>query len=166
MNKKINKNLNIIEFSSFVLSLLFMGIYLMPNNVIIVKPLTFILGTIFGFTFISIELFLLLVMNNKYRIIDITYILLSIILGVIININIPYSAFLVLVISSLVKAILRNVLVDKIYVGSRYKRYSKIFSTELKSINTNLNKVLNRNKVKVTNKGKSTSKGYAQKDLV
>ena len=166
MNKKINKNLNIIEFSSFVLSLLFMGIYLMPNNVILVKPLTFILGTIFGFTFIGIELFLLLVMNNKYRIIDITYILLSIILGVIININIPYSVFLVLVISSLVKAILRNALVDKIYVGSRYKRYSKIFSTELKSINTNLNKVLNRNKVKVTNKRKSTSKGYAQKDLV
>lgn len=165
MNKKININLNIIEFSSFVLSLLFMGIYLIQNNVILVRPLFLILGAISGFTFIAIELFLLLIMNNKYRIIDVSYILLSIILGVLININIPYSAFLIIVLSSLVKAILRIVLIDKIYVGSRYKKYSKIFTTEFKNLNTSLTKVFKKDKVKVTSKRKSTSKGYTQKDL-
>ena len=66
MNKKTILNLNIIEVSSFVLSLLFMGIYLMPTNVVLVRPLLFLLGSVFGLTFISIELFLLLVMSNKY----------------------------------------------------------------------------------------------------
>ncbi len=165
MNKKINVNLNVIEFSSFVLSLLFMGIYINPSSVIMVRPLFFILGAIFGFTFISIELFLLLIMNNKYRIIDITYILLTTILGIIINISIPYSVFLVLLLSSLIKDILRIVLIDKIYVGSRYKKYSKIFITELSNINNSINKIFNKDKVKVTSKRKSTNKGYIQKDL-
>ena len=85
MNKKNILNLNIIEVSSFILSLLFMGIYLMPTNVILVKPLLFLLGSVCGLTFISIELFLILVMSNKYRIIYISYLLLSLVLGVIIN---------------------------------------------------------------------------------
>ena len=167
MNKKININFNIVEVSSFVLSLLFMGIYLMPNNVILVRPLLFILGTIFGFTFIGIELFLLLIMNNKYRIITIGYMLLSVILGILINTMIPYSVFLVLVLSSIVKAIIRVVLNDKIYVTSRYKKYSEVFITELNELKTSINKTLNRKKVLVpaTSKKKSKNKGL-QKDLV
>ena len=169
MNKKINMNLNFIEFISFVLSLLFMGIYLIPNNIIIVKPLTFLLGAISGLTFISIELFLLLCMNNKYRVIYITYILASIILGVLINIHIPYIVFLVLVIASLVKAILRTILVDNIYIGSRYKKYSKVFITEYKDIKKRMNKIFHKKKlvqVEVKSKSKSKNKGYLQKDLV
>lgn len=167
MNKKASLNLNIIELSSFVLSLLFMGIYLMPTNVILVKPLLFLLGSICGLTFISIELFLLLVMSNKYRIIYISYVLLSIIIGVIINTQLPYSVFLVIVISSILKGMLKVLLSNKMYVGSRYKKYSKVFSTEYKELKNNINKLFSKKKVLVpiTNKKKVRSKGL-QKDLV
>ena len=167
MNKKNILNLNIIEVSSFILSLLFMGIYLMPNNVILVRPLLFLLGTIFGLTFISIELFLLLIMSNKYRIIYISYILLSLVLGILINTKLPYSVFLVIAISSILKGLFKVVLSDKIYVGSRYKKYSKILTTEYKELKTSINKLFNRKKVliPVTNKKKVRNKGL-QKDLV
>ncbi|MBR5370484.1 MAG: hypothetical protein IK137_04195 [Bacilli bacterium] len=168
MNKKVSLNLNIIEVSSFVLSLLFMGIYLMPSNVVLVRPLLFLLGSVCGLTFISIELFLILIMNNKYRIIYISYILLSLILGILINTKLPYSVFLVIAISSILKGLFKVLLSDKIYLGSRYKKYSKIFITEYKELKTNINKLFNRKKVlvPVTNKKKVRSKGYAQKDLV
>ena len=167
MNKKNILNLNIIEVSSFVLSLLFMGIYLMPTNVILVKPLLFLLGSVCGLTFISIELFLLLVMSNKYRIIYISYLLLTIILGVIINTKLPYSVFLIITISSVLKGLFKVLLSDKIYVGSRYKKYSKVFITEYKELKTNINKLFNKKKVlvPVTSKKKVRSKGL-QKDLV
>ena len=167
MNKKNILNLNIIEVSSFVLSLLFMGIYLMPTNVILVKPLLFLLGSVCGLTFISIELFLLLVMSNKYRIIYISYLLLSIILGVIINTKLPYSVFLIITISSILKGLFKVLLSDKIYVGSRYNKYSKVFITEYKELKTNINKLFNKKKVlvPVTSKKKVRSKGL-QKDLV
>ena len=167
MNKKNILNLNIIEVSSFVLSLLFMGIYLMPTNVILVKPLLFLLGSVCGLTFISIELFLILVMNNKYRIIYISYLFLSLILGVIINTKLPYSVFLIITISSVLKGLFKVLLSDKIYVGSRYKKYSKVFITEYKELKTNINKLFNKKKVlvPVTSKKKVRSKGL-QKDLV
>lgn len=167
MNKKNILNLNIIEVSSFVLSLLFMGIYLMPTNVILVKPLLFLLGSVCGLTFISIELFLLLVMSNKYRIIYISYLLLTIIIGVIINTKLPYSVFLIITISSILKGLFKVLLSDKIYVGSRYKKYSKVFITEYKELKTNINKLFNKKKVlvPVTSKRKVRSKGL-QKDLV
>ena len=167
MNKKNILNLNIIEVSSFILSLLFMGIYLMPTNVILVRPLLFLLGSVCGLTFISIELFLILIMNNKYRIIYISYILLSLVLGVLLNIKLPYSVFLVIAISSVLKGLFKVLLSDKIYMGSRYKKYSKIFITEYKELKTNINKLFNKKKVlvPVTNKKKVRSKGL-QKDLV
>ena len=162
MKKSINTKLNIIEVTSFILCLLFMGIYL--NNALVVKPIFMILGSICGFTFISIELFLLLIMNNKYRIISIIYILLSIIIGVIINTSIPYSVFLIITLCSLMKAIFRIIKLDKLYVGSRYKTYSKMFITEYNDIK----KVFSRKpkEVKVTTKRKARNKAYAQKDLV
>jgi len=167
MNKKNILNLNIIEVSSFILSLLFMGIYLMPTNVILVRPLLFLLGSVCGLTFISIELFLILIMNNKYRIIYISYILLSLVLGVLLNTKLPYSVFLVIAISSILKGLFKVLLSDKIYVGSRYKKYSKVFITEYKELKTNINKLFNKKKVlvSITNKKKVRSKGL-QKDLV
>lgn len=167
MNKKNILNLNIIEVSSFILSLLFMGIYLMPTNVILVKPLLFLLGSVCGLTFISIELFLILVMNNKYRIIYISYLFLSLILGVIINTKLPYSVFLIIAISSLLKGLFKVLLSDKIYDGKRYKKYSKLFITEYNEVKNNISKLFNKKKVlvPVTNKKKVRSKGL-QKDLV
>lgn len=167
MNKKVSLNLNIIEVSSFILSLLFMGIYLMPSNVVLVRPLLFLLGSVCGLTFIGIELFLLLVMSNKYRIIYISYLLVTLLLGIVINIELPYTVFLVIAISSLLKGIFKVVLSDKIYVGSRYKKYSKIFITEYNELKNTTNKLFTRKKalVPVTNKKKVRSKGL-QKDLV
>ena len=140
MNKKNILNLNIIEVSSFILSLLFMGIYLMPTNVILVKPLLFLLGSVCGLTFISIELFLILVMSNKYR---------------------------VIYISCLLKGLFKVLLSDKIYVGSRYSKYSKLFTTEYNEIKNNISKLFNKKKVlvPVTSKKKVRNKGL-QKDLV
>lgn len=167
MNKKNILNLNIIEVSSFILSLLFMGIYLMPTNVILVKPLLFLLGSVCGLTFISIELFLILVMSNKYRIVYISYLLLSLVLGVIINTKLPYSVFLIIAVSSLLKGLFKVLLSDKIYVGSRYSKYSKLFTTEYNEIKNNISKLFNKKKVlvPVTSKKKVRNKGL-QKDLV
>ena len=143
-----------------------MGIYLMPTNVILVKPLLFLLGSVFGLTFISIELFLLLVMSNKYRIIYIGYLLLTMILGIFINTIFPYTVFLVILVSSILKGIFKVVLSDKMYVGSRYNKYSKIFITEYNELKNNITRLFNIKKVlvPVSNKKKSTSKEL--KDLV
>lgn len=167
MNKKNILNLNIIEVSSFILSLLFMGIYLMPTNVILVRPLLFLLGSVCGLTFISIELFLLLIMNNKYRMLYIGYMLLSVILGIFINTIFPYSVFLIIALSSILKGAFKVLLSDKIYVGSRYNKYSKIFITEYNELKNTISKIFNRKKVlvEVTNKKKVRNKGL-QKDLV
>lgn len=167
MNKKISLNLNIIEVSSFILCLLFMGIYLMPTNVVIVKPLLFLLGMICGLTFISIELFLVLIMKNKYKTIYISYILLSGILGVLINTKLPYSVFLVIAISSIIKAIFKTFLNNKIYENKTYKKYSKIFIDEYNTIKCSISKVFKKKQlVPANNKRIIRNKEYIQKDLI
>ena len=168
MNKKVNLYLNSIEFITYVSFLLFMGLYL-NNNIIILKQSLFLIGGISLLVFIGIELFLLLIMNNKVKIGYISYILFSIILGVLINTKVPYGAFITFITFSLTKNILRVLLVDKLYLSKEYKRYTKMFNIEIKDFKKRVNKTFNRNKVVIpvgsiiTNKRK-TNKGL-QKDL-
>ncbi len=168
MNKKVNLYLNSIEFITYVSFLLFMGLYL-NNNIIILKQFLFLIGGISLLTFIGIELFLLLIMNNKVKIGYISYILFSIILGVLINTKVPYGAFITFITFSLTKNILRVLLVDKLYLSKEYKRYTKMFNIEIKDFKIRVNKTFNRNKVvipvgNITTNKRKTNKGL-QKDL-
>jgi len=168
MNKKVSLYLNGFEFITYVLSLSLMGIYL-NTNIIVISPLMFLLGAISGLTFIGIELFLLLVMNTKARLAYISYLLISVILGVLINIKVPFGAFIVFVVFSLTKNILRVLLVDKLYVAKEYKKYAKIFNLEVTDFKKRMNKTFNRTKVvipvgNVSTSKKKTNKGY-KKDL-
>ena len=168
MNKKVNLYLNGFEFITYILSLSLMGIYL-NTNIIVVSPLMFLLGAISGLVFIGIELFLLLVMNTKARLAYITYLLISIILGVLINIKVPFGAFVVFAVFSLTKNILRVLLTDKLYVAKEYKKYSKMFNLEVTDFKKRINKTFNRTKVvipaeDVAPSKRKTNKGY-KKDL-
>lgn len=168
MNKKESLYLNSIEFISYVLSLVLMGLYL-NNNIIGLKQTLFLLGATCGLVFIGIELFLLLVMNNKARLAYISYLLISIVLGVLINTKIPFGAFIVFIVFSLTKNVLRFLLTDKLYITKEYKKYAKIFDVEVKDLKKNVSKTFNRNKVVIPAKdivvGKKTRKNYAKKDL-
>ncbi|MBQ9018769.1 MAG: hypothetical protein IJ097_00470 [Bacilli bacterium] len=168
MNKKVNLYLNGFEFITYILSLSLMGIYL-NINIIVIRQLIFLLGAISGLVFIGIELFLLLIMNNKSRFAYITYMLFSIILGTIINTKIPYSAFIIFSIFSLTKDILRLLLVEKIYDKKLYKRYAKMFNIEVKDLEKRVIKTFNRTKVVIpvgnlTTFKRKTNKEY-KKDL-
>ena len=168
MNKKVSLYLNGFEFITYILSLSLMGIYL-NTNIIVVSPLMFLLGAISGLTFIGIELFLLLVMNNKARLAYISYLLISVVLGVLINTKVPFGAFIVFIVFSLTKDILRVLLVDKLYVAKEYKKYAKIFKLEVKDFKKRINNTLNRTKLVIptgnlNNTKKKTNKGY-KKDL-
>lgn len=168
MNKKVSLYLNGFEFITYILSLSLMGIYL-NTNIIVVSPLMFLLGAISGLVFIGIELFLLLVMNNKARLAYISYLLISVILGVLINNNVPFGAFVVFVVFSLTKNILRVLLVDKLYVEKEYKKYAKMFNLEVKDFKKRMSKTFTRTKVvvpvnNVNTPKRKTNKGY-KKDL-
>ena len=168
MNKKLSLYLNGIEFITFMLSLSLMGLYL-NTNIIVVSPILFLLGAISGLVFIGIELFLLLIMNNKSRIAYTVFMLIDIILAVLVNTKIPFASFIIFATLSLTKNILRVLLTDKLYDKKLYKRYAKIFNVEVKDIEKRVNKTFNRNKVVIpvgeleVNK-KKTNKGY-KKDL-
>lgn len=169
MNRKVNLYLNGLEFITYVLSLAFMGLYL-NSNIIVVSPLLFLIGAILGLTFIGIELFLLLIMNNKARIGYIAYILINVAFGVLINTKIPFGCFITFTTFSLAKDVLRVLLVDKLYVEEEYKYYAKVFNIEVKDFQKRVNKTFNRTKVvipvgNITTPKRKTSKGY-QKDLV
>ncbi len=170
MNKKVNLYLNSIEFITYVSFLLFMGLYL-NNNIIILKQFLFLIGGISLLTFIGIELFLLLIMNNKSKIAYIGYMLFSIILGVLINIKVSYGAFIIFITFSLTKDILRVLFVDKLYESKEYKRLAKMFNIEVKDFRKHIKNTFNKTRVVIPvgniafNK-KKNNKGYAQKDLV
>ena len=71
-------------------------------------------------------------MKNKYRLLDIGYILLEIVLAVLISAKIPFSFFIVLPTLNVGRNLLRISLVDKLYIPKEFNRYCKMFGIKIK----------------------------------
>ena len=127
MNKKANLYLNIIELLSMIISLILLNNYLTNNN-----PLVLVLSILFLILFVSCELFLFILLDNKVKVFYIFYIVTSIIISTVINSKIPFSAIQVITIFSALKSALRLVLVDKIYIPKEFDYYSKMFGIKIK----------------------------------
>lgn len=137
MNKRANLYLNIYEFILFILSLSCIGLCMILNEGTfpvpeILKIVSLGIGLITAILFISIEAFLFLLMNTKSRLLFLFCIILEIAIAIIVNIKIPFSAFLVFMVCSLLKDSLRIKLVEKIYIPKEFNRYCKMFNIKVK----------------------------------
>ena len=91
-----------------------------------------LIGFICGIIFISIESFLFILMKNKYRLSEIGYILVEIVLAVLISAKVPFSFFIVLPVLNITRNLLRISLVDKLYIPKEFNRYCKMFDIKIK----------------------------------
>ena len=136
MNKRANLYLNIYSFIAFILSLSCLGLtvtlkelpYALP---IMIKSISYIVGIASGLLYIAIEVFLVLLMNNKSKIGYISYMLVDIALAVLINTIIPFSCFIVFIILKLTRDILKIKLVNVIYIPKEFDRYCKMFGIKV-----------------------------------
>ena len=91
MNKRVNLYLNILEFFFFVLAMLFLYFYFKYTNIqFLLRNSFFLCGSIMGFIFIAIELFLFILMKTKTKIIYITFLLIDVVLAVLLNVKVPF----------------------------------------------------------------------------
>lgn len=137
MNKRANLYLNIYEFILFILSLSCIGLCMILNEGTlpvpeILKSVSLGIGLITAILFISIEVFLFLLMNTKSRLLFLFCIVLEIAIAIIVNTKIPFSAFLVFIVCSLLKDSLRIKLVEKIYIPKEFNHYCKLFNIKVK----------------------------------
>ena len=137
MNKRANLYLNIYEFFLFVLSLSCIGLCMILSELTlpvpeIIKIVSLGIGLIATILFISIEAFLFLLMSTKSKLLFLFCIILEIVIAILINIKIPFSAFLVFMVCSFLKNSLRIKLVEKIYIPKEFNRYCKMFNIKVK----------------------------------
>lgn len=137
MNKRANLYLDIYEFIAFILSLSCIGLCMTLGELSFPVPEIFKMGILgigilSGILFISIEVFLFLLMNTKSRVLYLLFIIIDIVIATGVNILVPFSAFLVFIIMSFIKDFLRIKLVDKLYIPKEFNRYCKMFSIKVK----------------------------------
>lgn len=133
MNKRANLYLNIYELLSFVFMVCFMESYLYFNQLLpIYRTLLLIVSMISGILFISMELFLFLLLNKKSKAVYILYLLIDLGLAVYLTIKIPFAGFVVFLLFSTIKNILRVLLVKVIYIPKEFDRYCKMFGIKVR----------------------------------
>ena len=133
MNKRANLYLNGFGMISFILTFLNMWVFLsLSSQFFILKNLTALLGFAFLLFFVSIELFLFMLLNRKTKIFLGIYWIMTIVFMVFLTIRVPYSGFLLLAFSKLLKDSGRILLVDKIYIPKEFNRYCKMFGITIK----------------------------------
>lgn len=137
MNKRANIYLNIFGVISFILTIILITLSLRLETLsyhtpYILRMLVTLLGFICGIIFISIESFLFILMKNRYRLIEIGYVLIEIVLAVLISAKIPFAFFIVLPILNVGRNLLRISLVDKLYIPKEFNRYCKMFGIKIK----------------------------------
>lgn len=172
MNKRANIYLNIFGVISFILTIVLITLSLRLETLslhtpYILRMLVTLLGFICGIVFISIESFLFILMKNRYRLIEIGYVLIEIVLAVLISAKIPFAFFIVLPTLNVVRNILRISLVDKLYIPKEFNRYCKMFGIKIKDFPKK--KATTRKKVidipvdnTIYNKKTKTSKKHAE----
>ena len=136
MNKRANLYLNIIGFISFILAFSFfyltMKIESMAITIYLYRNITFLLTSIFGLTFILVEIILFMLYKNKYKTIYIGYMILDILITFIVNDKYPFTFPITFILFRLVKDIIRITKVNIIYIPRRFNKYCKMFNIEIK----------------------------------
>ena len=137
MNKRANLYLNIYAFIAFILSISCIGLSLTLQDLTygvpyLLKNTTLLLGFIAGLVFISIELFLFILMKGKTKFFYITYLLLDLAISIKLNTIIPFSAIVIFITLSLLKDFLRIILVEEIYINKEFDRYCKMFGIKVR----------------------------------
>ena len=137
MNKRANLYLNIYSSISFLLMISCISLFLVSQEVSypiskFLIDIFFVFGFISILFFVAIEIFLFILMKGKYKTIDILYVILTIISIVLTNHFIPFSAYLVYLLSIVVKSILRVNYVETIYIPKEFNRYCKMFGIKIK----------------------------------
>ena len=136
MNKRANLYLNIIGFISFILAFSFfyltMKIESMAITIYLYRNITFLLTSIFGLTFILVEIILFMLYKNKYKTIYIVYMILDILITFIVNDKYPFTFPITFILFRLVKDIIRITKVNIIYIPRRFNKYCKMFNIEIK----------------------------------
>ena len=117
---------------SFFLFLICIGCFLTVKELPFKLPSTihfiiFFLGWLSCFIYVSIELFLFIILTKKMKFVIIIYSLLETIISILINSKIVFSAFIIFAAFYMVKSILRMIFSKKIYVPKKYEHYRKMF---------------------------------------
>ena len=169
LNNKINQSINIVES---ILLLLLITIGLVLYNTSLNLP-SIVQTIIIGFSIlliasiISIEMFCLMIENNKNRIYSILYYVGTAAILLIINDFIPFFAIISLLVLNITKNIYRIKNIDTIYEYDKFAAYCKIYNIKTskargrkKSTSTKkATAVAVKNTVKEP--AKKTSKSYA-----
>ncbi len=145
MNKRANLYLNIYGSITFLLSILGIGYSLTLKELSYEVPSIFhisimIIGVIAGLIYISIELFLFLLLKKTVKGIEIIFTLVSLLIAIFINSMIPFSGYLIIILLGLGLDISRVLLVDSIYIPKEFNRYCKMFNISIKDFPKKKNK--------------------------
>ena len=132
MNKKANLYLGFNGIVSFFLFLVCIGGFLAVKELPFKIPSTvhfiiFFLGWISCFAYVSIELFLFMLLTKKVKFIVVIYSLIEMITSILINSKIVFSAFIIFTVFYMIKSILRMIFAKKIYEPKKYEHYRKMF---------------------------------------
>ena len=120
MNKRMNVILNTIEFIAVILiSSIMYACYKLSytefNNYLIINKTIVTLIVIMEIIIVGIELLLFIFYNKNQKYIYIGYTIIEFVLTALINIYIPFSGLIVLVLFSLIKNVCRQRMITTIY---------------------------------------------------
>ncbi len=175
MNKRANLYLNIFELLSLVIMVCFMEAYLYFRNIfILLKGGLFLIVIISSMIFISIELFLFLLLNKKGKAFYILYMLIDLIVSVYLTIKIPYAGFVILLLFATIKNALRIALVNELYMPKEFDRYCKMFGITIRDFKKTKKRVKKKEVIEIPKevvekpttktKKKTTKKKATQKE--
>ncbi len=162
MNKRMNVILNTIEFIAVILiSSIMYACYKLSytefNNYLIINKTIVTLIVIMEIIIVGIELLLFIFYNKNQKYIYIGYTIIEFVLTALINIYIPFSGLIVLVLFSLIKNVCRQRMITTIYNKKYFNRYCKLFNLKLKTVT-----VPRKKKKKATTLSSKKIKNYAQ----
>ena len=135
MNRRANLYLNVIGFTTFMLTLVFfiltMRIEGMTHTNYLLRNTTLALTFISNIIFVSAELLLFVLLQKKYKRIEVISIVLELAIAIYINSIMPYTFMLVLMVCELTKDIIRIVNVRKIYINRRFTTYCRRYGIKI-----------------------------------
>ena len=135
MNRRANAYINLISFTSFILAFLLfiitMKIESMDNTIYLLRNITFLLTFISLIIFSGCEMLLFLLLQNKYKVYYILYLLSIILITIKINTIIPFIYTISFVLFKLIVDITRIVLVNKIYINRRFTTYCRRYGIKI-----------------------------------
>ncbi len=136
MNRRANAYLNVISFTTFILMFLLFVITMrlesLESSMIIIKNITSILMLVSALIFVSCEMLLFLLLQNKYKVFYIIYFISTILLSIYLNNIIPYIFTITFVLFKLLIDINRVVFVNKIYINRRFTTYCRRYGIKVK----------------------------------